>query len=166
VIGASAAIMPARIRFAGPADIPVILGFIRELATYVNCFHEVDATEAKLEATLFGARPAAECLICFAEDEIPAGFAIFFTNYSTFLALPGLYLEDLFVKPEYRGRGFGKALLTHLARLANERGYGRMEWAVLDWNRPAIDFYEKLGARRLSELNICRLTGSSLAHYA
>jgi GNAT superfamily N-acetyltransferase len=97
--------------------------------------------------------------------EEPAGFAIFFTNYSTFLAKPGLYLEDLFVKPERRSRGIGKALLLHLAQLANARGYGRMDWTVLDWNQPAIEFYESIGARRLREWQICRLTGADLERY-
>ena len=109
--------------------------------------------------------PAAQCILAFA-DGAPAGFALYFFNYSTFLAQPGLYLEDLFVKPEFRGQGIGKALLLHLAKIANERGCGRMEWTVLDWNQPAIDFYEKLGARRMREWQICRLTGPSLTQYA
>jgi GNAT superfamily N-acetyltransferase len=156
---------PAHIRPATPADIPVILSFIRDLARYEKLLHEVEATEAKLGDTLFGARPAAECVLAFADDGQPAGFAIYFTNYSTFLAKPGLYLEDLFVKPEYRGQGIGKALLLHLASLANDRGYGRMEWSVLDWNQPAIDFYEKLGAERKVDWTICRLTGPTLEQY-
>ena len=118
--------MPHLIRPATTADLPVILEFIRGLATYEKLLHEVEATEEKLRATLFGSRPAAECVLAFAGPDIPAGFAIFFTNYSTFLARPGLYLEDLFVPPEFRGQGIGKALLLHLARLANERGCGRM----------------------------------------
>jgi GNAT superfamily N-acetyltransferase len=157
--------MPPLIRPATPADLPLILGFIRGLATYENLLHEVEATEEKLRTTLFGPRPAAECVLAFA-DGAPAGFAIFFTNYSTFLARPGLYLEDLFVNPEARGRGIGKALLLHLAALANQRGCGRMEWSVLDWNQPAIDFYESLGAQRKTEWTICRLTGPALARYA
>jgi GNAT superfamily N-acetyltransferase len=157
--------MPPLIRPATPPDLPLILGFIRGLATYEKLLPEVEATEEKLGATLFGPRPAAECLLAFA-DELPAGFAIFFTNYSTFLARPGLYLEDLFVNPEFRGRGIGKALLLHLAALANERGCGRMEWSVLDWNQPAIDFYESLGAERKTEWTTCRLTGPALAQYA
>ncbi|HVU22862.1 MAG TPA: GNAT family N-acetyltransferase [Opitutus sp.] len=152
------------IRSATPADVPLILAFIRGLADYEKLSHEVEATEEKLRATLFGEKPAAECVLAFAGGA-PAGFAIFFTNYSTFLAKPGLYLEDLFVKPEFRGRGLGKALLLYLAKLANARGCGRMEWAVLDWNQPAIDFYESLGARRLREWQICRLTGPALAQY-
>ena len=134
-----------------------------------------------MRATLFGEKPAAECVLAFSPappppqkpgaapsappNLLPAGFAIFFANYSTFLAQPGLDLEDLFVKPEFRGQGIGKALLFHLAKLANQRGCGRMEWSVLDWNRPAIDFYESLGARRLREWQICRLTGPALARH-
>ena len=158
--------MPPQIRPATPADLPVILNFIRGLATYEKLLHEVEATEEKLRATLFGPRPAAECLLAFADGNIPAGFAIFFTNYSTFLAQPGLYLEDLFVSPEWRGRGIGKALLLHLAALANARGCGRMEWSVLDWNQPAIDFYESIGAERKTEWTTCRLAGPALARYA
>jgi GNAT superfamily N-acetyltransferase len=160
--------MPASLRSATSADIPLILGFIRALADYEKLTHEVEATEEKLRATLFGEKPAAECVLAFADDaaQTPAGFALFFTNYSTFLAKPGLYLEDLFVKPEFRGRGIGKALLLHVASLAHQRGCGRMEWAVLDWNQPAIDFYESLGARRLREWQICRLTGAALRQYA
>ena len=158
--------MPPLIRPATPADLPLILGFIRGLATYEKLLHEVEATEEKLRATLFGPRPAAECVLALARPDAPAGFAIFFTNYSTFLARPGLYLEDLFVPPEFRGQGIGKALLLHLARLANERGYGRMEWSVLDWNQPAIDFYESLGAERNTDWTTCRLSGAALARYA
>jgi GNAT superfamily N-acetyltransferase len=158
--------MPPLIRSATPADLPLILGFIRGLAEYEKLLHEVEATEDQLRATLFGPQPAAECVLAFAEGGAPAGFAIFFTNYSTFLAQPGLYLEDLFVKPEFRSRGIGKALLLHVAKLANARGCGRVEWTVLDWNQPSIDFYESLGARRLREWQICRLTGTALARYA
>jgi GNAT superfamily N-acetyltransferase len=155
------------IRSATTADAGLILEFIRGLADYEKLTHEVEATEEKLRATLFPAngKPVAECVLAF-KGVTPAGFAIFFSNYSTFLAKPGLYLEDLFVKPECRGRGIGKALLLHLARLANGRGCGRMEWSVLDWNEPAIAFYESLGARRLREWQICRLTGPALARYA
>lgn len=159
--------MSLSIRPASAADVPQILAFIRGLADYEKLLHEVEATEERLRATLFpaNARPAAECVLAFA-DNLPAGFALYFTTYSTFLAKPGLYLEDLFVKPELRGRGIGKALILHLAKLANARGYGRFEWTVLDWNQPAIDFYEKLGARRLHEWKICRLTGAALEQYA
>lgn len=153
------------IRSASPGDIPLIMNFIRALAEYERLADEVTATEDRLREALFGARPAAECVLAFAGNE-PAGFAVFFQNFSTFLAKPGIYLEDLFVKSEFRGRGIGKALLLHLAKLANQRGCGRMEWTVLDWNQPAIDFYESLGARRLKEWNICRLTGAELNRYA
>jgi GNAT superfamily N-acetyltransferase len=147
-------------------DVPQILAFIRGLADYEKLTHEVEATEEKLRATLFprDGRPAAECILAYL-DAAPAGFALFFTNYSTFLAKPGLYLEDLFVLPELRGRGIGKALLLHLAKLANARGCGRMEWTVLDWNEPAIAFYESIGAVRKREWQICRLTGAALAQY-
>ena len=159
--------MNLTIRDAAAADTPLILEFIRALADYEKLTAEVTADEAGLAATLFppAGRPAAECRLAFVEG-VPAGFAIYFTNYSTFLAKPGLHLEDLFVKPEFRGRGVGKALLLGLARLANERGYGRMEWTVLDWNQPAIAFYESLGAERLLDWQICRLTGSGLSRYA
>ena len=158
--------MPPLIRPATPADLPLILRFIRGLATYEKLLPEVEATEETLGATLFGPRPAAECVLAFTAENTPAGFAIFFTNYSTFLARPGLYLEDLFVEPALRGRGIGKALLLHLAGLANARGCGRMEWSVLDWNQPAIDFYESLGAVRKTEWTTCRLSGAALARYA
>jgi GNAT superfamily N-acetyltransferase len=158
--------MSPTIRLAGAADVPLILTFIRGLADYEKLTHEVEATEEKLRATLFPVegRPAAECVIAEQAGE-PAGFALFFTNYSTFLAKPGLYLEDLFVFPHLRGRGIGKALLLHLAKLANARGCGRMEWTVLDWNKPAIAFYESIGAQRKREWQICRLSGDALAQY-
>lgn len=158
--------MSLQIRPATVEDTPLILRFIRDLAEYEKLTHEVEATEERLRATLFPAesRPLAECFLAFAGNE-PAGFAIFFTNYSTFLAKPGLYLEDLFIRPEFRGRGIGKGLLLHLAKLANARGCGRMEWTVLDWNQPAIDFYESLGAVRKKEWQICRLTGDALEQY-
>lgn len=158
--------MSLSIRPATRDDVALILSFIRGLAEYEKLLHEVEATEDKLRMTLFPAtgRPAAECVLAFV-DGAPAGFAIFFTTYSTFLARPGLYLEDLFVKQEFRRRGFGKALLLHLAKLANARGCGRMDWTVLDWNQPAIEFYESIGARRLREWQICRLTGAALEQY-
>lgn len=159
--------MSSLIRAATAADTPLILEFIRALADYEKLATEVTATEEQLRATLFpvtGA-PVAHCVLAFEGPEA-VGFAIYFYNYSTFLAQPGLYLEDLFVKPAFRGRGHGKTLLLHLAKLANARGCGRMEWSVLDWNKPAIDFYESLGARRMTEWQICRLTGQSLARYA
>ena len=155
--------MPVILRAAQSADVPLILSFIRDLATYEELLEEVEATEEKLHATLFGPAPVAECIIALADDDQPAGFAIFFKTYSTFLARPGLYLEDLFVRPDYRGRGIGTAILTHLAQLALQRNYGRVEWSVLDWNTSAIAFYESFGARRLREWQICRLTGDALA---
>ena len=158
--------MPPLIRPATPADVPLLLALIRGLATYEKLLHEVEATEERLTAALFGPRPAAECVLAFTGGGAPAGCAGFFTNYSTFLAKPGLYLEDLFVLPEFRGQGIGKALLLHLARLAHQRGCGRMEWTVLDWNQPAIDFYESLGAVRLTDWTICRLSGAALARHA
>ena len=158
--------MALTIRSATRDDVPTILTFIRGLAEYEKLLSDVEATEERLGTTLFPVqgRPAAECMLAFL-DEAPAGFAIFFSNYSTFLAKPGLYLEDLFVTPERRGRGIGKALLLHLAKLANARGCGRMEWSVLDWNQPAIEFYESIGARRMREWQICRLTGAALEQY-
>jgi GNAT superfamily N-acetyltransferase len=159
--------MSLSIRPATSADVPLILEFIRALADYEKLSHECEATEAQLRATLFpaGEAPVAHCVLAFV-DGAPAGFALYFFNFSTFLARPSLYLEDLFVKPELRGRGHGKALLLHLAKLANARGCGRMEWSVLDWNQPAIDFYESLGARRMTDWTLCRLTGDALRQYA
>jgi GNAT superfamily N-acetyltransferase len=158
--------MSLEIRTAAETDTPLIHSFVRGLAEYEKLLDTMSATPERLRATLFpkDGRPAAECVLAFHGGE-PAGFAIFFTNYSTFLAQPGLYLEDLFVRPEWRGRGIGKSLLLHLAKLANSRGYGRIEWTVLDWNEPAIAFYESLGARRLREWQLCRLTGAALAQY-
>jgi GNAT superfamily N-acetyltransferase len=158
--------MSLTLRPATSADVPLILALIRGLAEYEKLLHEVVATEDTLRAQLFPAsgRSVAECILAFV-DGVPAGFALFFMNFSTFLAKPGLYLEDLFVKPEFRGRGAGKALLLHLAKLANARGCGRMEWTVLDWNQPAIEFYESLGAVRKREWQICRLTGAALEQY-
>ena len=150
-----------QIRNASEADVPLILGFIRKLGEYERLTQEVVATEEQLRATLFGARPVAEVLIAEWEGA-PAGFALFFHNYSTFLAQPGIYLEDLFVDIEHRGRGLGKALLTRLAQLAVERGCGRLEWSVLDWNEPAIGFYKKLGAKPMDEWTIFRVTGGAL----
>ena len=157
--------MPCLIRSATADDVPQILNFIRALATYEKLLDEVVATEATLHQTLFGASPAAEVVLAEVDGR-PAGFALYFFNYSTFLAQPGLYLEDLFVAPEFRGQGTGKALLLHLAKIANDRGCGRMEWSVLDWNEPAKGFYRKLGARLLDDWRICRLTGAALKQYA
>lgn len=149
------------IRLATVADVPLILKFIQGLAEYEKLAHEVVATEQKLTETLFSARPAAEVVIAEYQGH-PAGFALFFHNYSTFLAKPGLYLEDLFVLPEYRGKGLGKLLLTYLAKLAVDRGCGRFEWSVLDWNQPAIDFYQAQGAVLMHDLRINRVTGDKL----
>lgn len=148
-------------RAATEADAPVLLQLIRELADYEKLTDEVVATEASLRDTLFGPNRYAEALIgCV--DGVPAGMAIFFHNYSTFLAKPGLYLEDLYVQPAARGCGLGKALITAVARLAHERGCGRYEWTVLDWNQPAIDFYHRLGAEMKSDWRIMRVTGDAL----
>ena len=153
------------LRAATPADTPQILGFIRALAEYERLLDRVVATEAGLGAALFGSRPYAEVVI--AEDGgTPVGFALFFHTFSTFLGQPGIYLEDLFVIPSARGKGVGRALLMHLAQLAVARGCGRVEWAVLDWNRPAIGFYESLGARPNEEWTVYRLTGEPLVTLA
>jgi GNAT superfamily N-acetyltransferase len=153
------------IRPAVDGDLPLILSLIRELAEYERLSHQVVATEASLRATLFGERSFAEVLIgeAVGKEAVEAvGFALFFHNYSTFLARPGLYLEDVYVRPAHRGRGYGRALLLRLGEIARERGCGRMEWAVLDWNRPAIDFYRKLGAEPMDEWTVFRLTGDTL----
>ncbi|MGZ7041733.1 MAG: N-acetyltransferase family protein [Thermoanaerobaculia bacterium] len=154
-----------RIRFASAEDVPLILRFIRDLARYEKLEHEVVATEEILWQTLFGQRAYAEVLIAEADGD-PAGFALFFHNFSTFLGRPGIYLEDLFVSPEYRGRGFGKALLARLAELAIERNCGRVEWAVLDWNTPSIDFYKSIGAVMMTDWRIFRLKGEPLEKLA
>jgi GNAT superfamily N-acetyltransferase len=151
-----------KIRPAEPADVPVIAELIRALARFEKLESEVTMTEERLAENLFGRHRYAETLIA-EEAGAPVGFALFFHNFSTFLALPGIYLEDLFVVPEHRGRGIGKALLKELARLAVERGCGRLEWAVLDWNREAIGFYERLGAKPNSEWTVYRLSGESLS---
>ena len=150
-----------RIVRATELDVPLILRLIKGLAEYEKLAHEVTATEAGLRETLFGARPAAEVIIGYAGDT-PAGFALYFSNYSTFLGKPGLYLEDLFVLPEWRAHGFGLALMKHLAKTARERGCGRFEWSVLDWNEPAIGFYRSLGARLMDGWSIVRVTGDAL----
>lgn len=157
--------MPTTIRTATAADIPQILAFIRALAEYEKLLDACVATEETLTRTLFGEHRYAEVLIAD-YDGIPAGFALFFHNYSTFLAKPGIYLEDLFVNPEYRGKGIGKALLSRLAKLAVERGCGRLEWSVLDWNEPSIGFYKSLGAVPMDEWTVFRLTGDALSGLA
>ena len=149
------------IRAAVEADAPLILHFIRRLAEYERLAHEVVATEDGLRRSLFGEKPAAEVVIAEWAGE-PTGFALFFHNFSTFLGRPGVYLEDLYVEPAHRGRGIGRALLAYLARLAVERGCGRLEWAVLDWNEPAIRFYRSLGAAPMDEWTVMRVTGDGL----
>ncbi|MED5535099.1 MAG: GNAT family N-acetyltransferase [Pseudomonadota bacterium] len=149
------------IRPAGKHDVGIILGFIKELAEYERLTHEVVNNEASLNRFLFGEHRAAEAIIAEL-NETPVGFALFFHTFSTFLGKPGLYLEDLYVKPNMRGQGFGRRLLRHVARLALERGCGRLEWSVLDWNKPAIGFYEKLGAQAMDDWTVYRLTGDNL----
>jgi GNAT superfamily N-acetyltransferase len=154
------------IRPATEAEVPVILDFIRALAKYERLEHECVATEDGLRKTLFGPRAYAEVVFACAQDRVPLGFALFFHNYSTFLGKPGIYLEDLFVHPEARGRGVGKRLLRWLAKTAVERDCGRLEWAVLDWNEPSIAFYKSLGAVLKDEWQIFRLTGDALTALA
>jgi len=153
------------IRPATAADVPIILELIRALATYERAPNDVTATEDGLSKVLFGEKPAAEVLLAF-ENETAVGFAVFFHNFSTWLGRPGLYLEDLFVRPEDRGKGYGRALLIELAKIARDRGCGRMEWAVLDWNEPAIEFYRKLGAKSMDEWTVFRLKRDGIAKLA
>ena len=156
--------MEFRIVPAFEQDLPLILRLIRDLAEYEKLGHAVVATEGILRESLFVKR-VAEVVIGYADDE-PAGFAVFFQTFSTFLGVPGMYLEDIFVEPRFRRLGLGRRLLTHLAKIAVARGYGRMEWSVLDWNAPAIDFYKALGARPMDEWTVFRLTGDSLRKVA
>lgn len=151
----------AEIRPATEDDVPIILSLIRELAEYERLSHEVVATEGLLRESLFGEWRGAEVLIACCKGA-PAGFALFFHSFSTFLGRPGIYLEDLYVKPEFRGMGVGRALLTHLARLAEKRGCGRLECAVLDWNEPAIKLYKSIGAVPMDEWTVYRVTGEAL----
>ena len=155
----------ADIRFARIEDVPVIVSLIEQLAEYEKLTHLLEVTPAHVERDLFGARPAAECMLV-REGGDAVGFALFFHNYSTFLGRRGLYLEDLFVIPAARGRGHGKALLQQLARIAVERGCGRFEWSVLDWNEPSIRFYQSMGATVMPDWRICRVTGDALADMA
>ena len=153
------------IRPATIEDCELILSFIRELADYEKLLHEVVADVSALQKTLFGDKPYAEVVIADYQAQ-PAGFALFFHNYSTFLGRPGLYLEDLFVRPAMRGRGFGKSLLAHVASVAVSRNCGRLEWSVLDWNQPAKDFYQSLGAEPMEDWTVNRISGQTLADLA
>ena len=157
--------IPFQIRNASEQDVPLILEMIKGLAEYEKLSDQVVATEAGLREALFGAHPSAEVVIGYAGDQ-PAGFALFFHNFSTFLGQRGLYLEDLFVLQQWRGRGLGRLLLAHLARIAVERNCGRMEWSVLDWNEPAMRVYRGIGATPLDDWTICRLTGDALHRLA
>jgi GNAT superfamily N-acetyltransferase len=152
---------PFVIKRATESDVPIIFSFVKRLAAYERLSHEVVATEEILRRTLFGRRRTAEGAIGY-EATRPVGFVLFFHNYSTFLAKPGLYIEDLFIEEDYRRRGYGRALLLYVARLAKERGCGRLEWSVLDWNQPAIDFYKKLGAVPMNDWTVFRVTGQGL----
>jgi len=154
-----------RIEKASEGDVALILSFIKELADYERMSDDVVATEELLHKALFGARAMAEVVIAY-RDEGAVGFALFFHNFSTFLGRPGIYLEDLYVQPHARGKGVGRALLAHLARLAKERDCGRLEWAVLDWNEPAIRFYQNLGAVPMNEWTVFRATGDALDRLA
>ncbi|PSR12648.1 GNAT family N-acetyltransferase [filamentous cyanobacterium CCP3] len=155
---------PVDIRPATPADIPALVGLIKALAQYEKLSHEVTGSPADLEQALFSDRPYAEAVLAWVDDQ-PVGMALFFHNFSTFLMKPGIYLEDLFVQPDYRGQGIGKALLIYLGKLALERGCGRFEWSVLDWNAPAIAFYQSMGAEIKPEWQTCRVTGEALAAF-
>ena len=150
---------------ATPSDVAVILDLIRQLSVYEKLEHMVTGNEAMLHTALFGRTPSCECVVARDKDE-PIGFALFFTTFSTFLCKPGLYLEDLFVIPAARGRGYGKALLKHLATLAQQRGCGRFEWRVLDWNTPSIEFYKSLGAAVMPEWHLVRMTEAEFAALA
>src|SRR5688572_19737721 len=154
-----------RIRPATPDDVPLIITFIHELAAYEKLAHVVVTSEADMRSALFGARPVIEALIAVVDDA-PAGYALFFPTFSTFLGKPGLYLEDLYVRPAARGVGAGRKLLEHLARIVVERGWGRLEWSVLDWNEPSIAFYRKMGATAMDEWTVFRITGQALQKLA
>jgi len=153
------------LRAAEPRDVPAIVGLIGELAEFEKLTHLLQVTPESLEPHLFGAQPVVEAMVAEVNAQVVA-FALYFTNFSTFLAKPGLYLEDLYVQPAYRGSGIGRALLERLGALAVERGYGRFEWSVLDWNENAIRFYEQMGAVVMPDWRICRVTGDSLQAFA
>jgi GNAT superfamily N-acetyltransferase len=153
------------IRIATPEDVPTILRLVRELAEYERALHEVRATEEDLRSSLFGPEPRVFAHVVEHEGRV-VGFALWFLSFSTWLGRHGIYLEDLYVSPQARGHGYGKALLTELAKIADERGYGRVEWSVLDWNSPAIGFYKSLGALPQDEWTVYRLTGDPLTRLA
>src|SRR5262249_53535601 len=153
------------LRAAEPRDVPAIVGLIRELAEFEHLTHLLRVTPETLRPHLFGDAPVVECMVGEVAGDVVA-FALFFTNFSTFLAKPGLYLEDLYVRPEHRGRGLGRALLEHLGALAVQRDYGRFEWSVLDWNEHAIRFYKGMGAALMPEWQLCRVTGEALQRFA
>jgi GNAT superfamily N-acetyltransferase len=157
---------PYTLRAAEPRDVPDLVRLIAALADYEKLTHLLDITPEKLAPHLFGDKPVVEAMVAELADGSVVGFALYFTNFSTFLCRPGLYLEDLFVLPEHRQLGIGRAMLQALARLAVERGCGRFEWSVLDWNEPAIRFYEKMGASVLPDWRICRMAGDALAGFA
>ena len=157
--------MSLHIRRARPTETGLVLSLIRELAEYEKLLHEVEATEAMIDAALFGDNPLLFCEIAEWDGE-PAGFAVWFVNFSTFSGRSGIYLEDLFVRPAYRGRGIGKALLAYLAKLCVEKGWARLQWSVLDWNTPSIAFYKSLGAVMMDEWTVCRVNGPALAALA
>jgi GNAT superfamily N-acetyltransferase len=158
--------IPAVIRPARPADVPVILDFIRELAEYEKAPEQAVATESHMEEALFGPQPAVFCHLACTDDGTPVGFALWFLNFSTWRGTHGIYLEDLYVRPAARGAGHGKALLAELARIALERGYWSVQWWVLDWNKPAIEFYESLGAVAQDEWTVYRVWGDALTRLA
>ena len=157
--------MSLHIRRARPTETGLVLSLIRELAEYEKLLHEVEATEAMIDAALFGDNPLLFCEIAEWDGE-PAGFAVWFVNFSTFSGRSGIYLEDLFVRPAYRGKGIGKALLAYLAKLCVEKGWARLQWSVLDWNTPSIAFYKSLGAVMMDEWTVCRVNGPALAALA
>ena len=157
--------MSLHIRRARPTETGLVLSLIRELAKYEKLLHEVEATEAMIDAALFGDNPLLFCEIAEWDGE-PAGFAVWFVNFSTFSGRSGIYVEDLFVRPAYRGKGIGKALLAYLAKLCVEKGWARLQWSVLDWNTPSIAFYKSLGAVMMDEWTVCRVNGPALAALA